>query len=74
MVQTTQSEMNEIDDPPLPYEPSQKYSSLEHLYLALDDEMAAQIRTLHQANNLPVNGKVMSDPSNVFCYLDTLTE
>jgi hypothetical protein len=33
------------DDPPLPYEPSQKYSSLENLYLALDDEMAAQIRT-----------------------------
>ncbi len=51
MVQTTQGEMSEIDDPPLAYEPSQKYSSLEHLYLALDDEMAAQIRTLHQANN-----------------------
>jgi hypothetical protein len=74
MVQTTQSEMNEIDDPPLPYEPSQKYSSLEHLYLALDDEMAAQIRTLHQANNLPVNGKVMSDTSNVFCYFARMVD
>jgi len=53
--------MNEIDDPPLPYEPSQKYSSLENLYLTLDDDMATQIRTLHQANNLPVNGKVNRD-------------
>ena len=68
MAISTQNEMNEIDNPPHPYEPSQKYGSLEHLYLTLDDEMAAQIRILHQANNLPVNGKVMSDPSNVFCY------
>ncbi len=37
MVQTTQSDMSEIDDPPLSYEPSQKYASLEHLYLALGE-------------------------------------
>src|ERR1700675_1783343 len=68
MALSTQNEMIEIDDPPLPYEPSQKYASLEHLYLVLDDDMAAHARTLHQANNLPVNGKVMSNPSEVFCY------
>jgi Domain of unknown function (DUF4868) len=68
MAVTTRNEMNEIDDPPSPYEPSQKYASIEHLYLPLDNDMAANVRALHQANNLPVNGKVMSNPSNVFCY------
>ena len=74
MVQTTQSEMSEIDNPPLSYEPSQKYASVEHLYVGLDDEMAAHVRTLHQANNLPLNGKVMSDPAGVFCYFARMVD
>jgi len=68
MAVATGEAMSEVDDPPRPYEPSQKYGGVEHLYLPLHDGMAAQIRYLHEANNLPVNGKVMSNPANIFCY------
>jgi hypothetical protein len=68
MAVATQDRMGEIDDPPLLYEPSEKYASMEHLYLPLTDDMATHVRDLHQATNLPVNGKVMSNPADIFCY------
>lgn len=74
MVIATRDRMHEIDDPPLAYEPSQKYDSVEHLYISLDDDMATHVRQLHQASNLPVNSKVMSNPSLIFCYFTRLID
>lgn len=68
MVAATRSEMAAIEKTPLLYEPSEKYGGHEHLHLPLGDQLASHIRTLHEATNLPMEAKVLSDPSNVFCY------
>lgn len=57
-----------ISRDPAEYEPSEKHGSTEHLRLPLDGELASRIRSIHEANNLPVNGRVLSDPSDVFFY------
>jgi hypothetical protein len=65
----TQHEMTRISeaDPPA-YEPSEKYGSTEYIYLPLQDEMAEEVRFIHEAKNLTVDSKALSDPSDVFCY------
>jgi hypothetical protein len=50
------------------YEPSEKYGSSEYLHLPLQDEMASQLRLIHEAKNLPVDSGVLSDPSRIYCY------
>jgi hypothetical protein len=47
MVITTREEMTEVDGKPADYDPSQKYSALEHLLLPLGDPMAAQVIKLN---------------------------
>lgn len=74
MAIATQDKMNEITETPPHYEPSEKYGSSEHLHLPLNDDLAVHVRTLHQANNLPMNGKVLSNPSNIFCYFARMTD
>ncbi len=69
MVIATRDEMIRISeaDPPV-YEPSEKYGSSEYVYLPLQNEMAEQVRFIHEAKNLPVDSKALVDPSNIFCY------
>jgi len=70
MANTTYAKMQEISnvtDSTL-YEPSEKYSSTEYLYLPINDELAATIRELHEAQNLDIDTKALSDPQNIFCY------
>jgi hypothetical protein len=50
------------------YDPSEKYASLEYVYLPLSDVLAKQMRELHQATNLPQDMGALSDPTKVFCY------
>lgn len=56
------------------YEPSEKHSSLEYLYLPVADDLSAPLRELHQAVNLPIDVEVLSEPSEVFCYFARLTD
>jgi Kiwa KwaB-like protein len=74
MVLTTQNEMDEITKVPARYDPSQKYGSIEHLHLPLDDTLASQVRALHQANNLPTDSKELENPSDVFCYFARMVD
>lgn len=57
----------DANDPPR-YEPSDKHGSTEHLYLPLSDDLAASIRELHEAINLPLDAKALATPDTVFCY------
>src|SRR6266478_62115 len=66
MVSATREQLNNMKSSR--YEPSEKYGSVEHLQLPLDDELASHVRAIHEANNLPVDAKVLYDPSRVFCY------
>jgi hypothetical protein len=74
MVTATQVKMNELGETPADYEPSEKYGSSEHLHLPLNDDLAVHVRALHQANNLPIDGKVLANPSNIFCYFARMTD
>jgi ribosomal protein L12E/L44/L45/RPP1/RPP2 len=47
---------------------------VEYLYLSLDDDLASAIRQLHEAANLPMDGRALDDPAAVFCYFARLTD
>lgn len=74
MVEATLGAMQKDEDGPGKYEPSEKHGATEYLYLPLDDDLAVSVRQLHEAVNLAVNAKALSDPTNVFCYFARLTD
>ncbi len=74
MSQTTWTAMQKQATTPTRYEPSEKYASCEHVYLPLTDHLAARMRDLHTANNLPTDGHALGSPSEVFCYFARFTD
>jgi hypothetical protein len=74
MVAATWEAMQKDDDGPVKYEPSEKYGGTEHLYLPLDDDLAAVVRDLHEAANLPLDVRALDDPAKVFCYFARMTD
>jgi hypothetical protein len=68
MAQTTEAIMQKNASAPTLYEPSEKYGSSEYLYLPLDDNMASEIRLLHEAVNLDIDIGALLDHDNIFCY------
>lgn len=74
MVISTRDEMNNIESDPAVYEPSEKHGSAEYVYLSLEDEMAKQMKFIHEAKNLPVDSGVLSEPAEVFCYFARMTD
>jgi hypothetical protein len=74
MVAVTWEAMQNDPDGPARYEPSEKHGGTEYLYLPLDDDLAASVRELHEAANLPLNSHALDDPGDVFCYFARLTD
>lgn len=74
MVHATWQAMQQNEDRPTKYEPSDKHGSVEYLYLPLADDMAAGVRNLHRAVNLPIDATALTIPSDVFCYFARLTD
>lgn len=74
MTQATWQAMQQNEDGPTKYEPSDKHGSVEWLYLPLADDMAAGVRDLHQAVNLPMDAAALTSPADVFCYFVRLTD
>ena len=74
MAQATWQAMQQDEDGPTKYEPSDKHGSVEYLYLPLADDMAASVRDLHQTENLPINAAALTAPGEVFCYFARLTD
>lgn len=74
MVQATWSAMQNAEDGPARYEPSEKYGSTDRLFLPLEDSLATSVRELHEAQNLFPDAEPLSDPSAVFCYFARLTD
>ena len=56
------------------YEPSEKYSACEPVYLPLEDEMAERMRNLHNAVNLRVDQNALDDTEAMFCYFAKFTD
>lgn len=74
IVQATWQAMQLCEDGPTKYEPSDKHSSIEYLYLSLNDDMASGVRDLHQAANLPIDAAALTAPNDVFCYFVRLID
>lgn len=74
MLRATWSSLQESQDGPTAYEPSEKYGTTEYVYLPLQDPLAQSMRELHEAANLPVNTAVLDDPNGIFCYFARLTD
>lgn len=74
MTQATWQTMQQDEDGPTKYEPSDKHASIEYLYLPLADDLAAGVRDLHQAVNLPLDTAALTAPADVFCYFVRLTD
>ena len=70
---TWQAMRKDADDPPR-YEPSEKHGSTEYLHLPLNDDLAASIRKLHEAANLPLDTDALADSTTVFCYFARVTD
>jgi hypothetical protein len=68
MAGATWAAMQEQTDTPARYEPSEKHAGIEYLYLPLADDLAASMRELHEANNLPYDALALNNPKNVFGY------
>ncbi len=74
MVQATWNALHNCEDGLAQYDPSEQYGSRECLYLPLEHEMAAVIKTLHEAANLPTNSRALNNPLNIFCYFARFTD
>lgn len=74
MANITWNGMEASEDGPKKYEPSEKHAATEYLYLPLDDEMAASIRSLHQTANLDIDTSALTEPGDVFCYFARFTD
>jgi hypothetical protein len=70
----TWAAMRALSEDPPKYEPAEKHSSTEYVYLPLADDLVEPLRNLHQATNLPIDATALSDPSQVFCYFVRLTD
>jgi hypothetical protein len=74
MVAATWDAMNKDTNGPAKYEPSDKHAGTEYLYLPLNVDLAASVRELHGAANLPLDAHALADPSKVFCYFVRMTD
>lgn len=74
MVAATRNEMKKVAKDSVLYDPSEKHAGKENLHLALGDELAANVRTIHEANNLAIEPNALSNPSDVFCYFGRLSD
>lgn len=74
VVQTTWQMMRENIQEPAKYEPSEKYESVEYLYLDINDPLATLLCMLHEANNLQLNANALRNPTEITCYFARLTD
>lgn len=74
MVQATWQAMQDDEDGPTPYEPSEKHATTEYLTVSLDDDLAEAIRQLHEAAMLDFASDALAEPGHLFCYFARLTD
>src|SRR5260370_473313 len=74
MVVTTRDELKQAGEQAHLYEPSEKHSGKENLRLPLNDDFAANIRAIHEANNMLTEPSALANPENVFCYFARMSD
>ena len=74
MVTTTWQMMGQNAEEPALYEPSEKYGSIEYVYLEADNPMATRLLDIHKSNNLSINIDAMEDLEMLSFYFARLTD
>jgi hypothetical protein len=74
MAQDTLSAMKTISDEAELYEPSEKYSSCEHVYLPLSHDLSERLKNLHDAGNIDPDQAAFEDMDATFCYFARLVD
>ena len=74
MALATWDAMQKLTNEPVRYEPSEKHSGCEHVYLPLEDELAVRMRNLHEAVNLDIDQNALDDSDAIFCYFARFTD
>lgn len=74
MALATWKSMQNLTNDPFRYEPSEKYSGCEHVYLPLDDDLAVRMRNLHEAVNLDIDQDALDNTEAIFCYFARFTD
>ena len=74
MVQSTWTAMQKDESGPAQYQPSEKHSGTEYLFVYPGDELDTGVRDLHEADNLPVDTNALDEPTNIFCYFVRLRD
>lgn len=74
MAETTWNAIQESGNTPPMYDPSEKYTSTEPLYLPLSHQLAERMRHLYTAANLSIDGGALASPNEVFCYFARFTD
>src|SRR5579859_6843966 len=52
----------EAESSPVEFEAGEKYSATEYVYIKLTDDLAARMRQVHEAMNMPTDPKSLSKP------------
>ena len=68
IVTATCQKMERNPEPPLTFDPAEKYASEEYLTLPIDNDLALPLRTLHQTSNLPITNDALTWITKSFCY------
>jgi hypothetical protein len=71
MAENTWNVMQSGDDPE-EYQPSEKHTSQEYVFVAIDSELAMRIKNLHQATNLSLNAIALENPETILCYFSRM--
>lgn len=74
MAAATWQAMQDLTNEPVRYEPSEKHSGCEHVYLPLEDDLAVRMRNLHEAENLEIDQDALDDFEAIFCYFARFTD
>jgi len=56
------------------YEPSEKYESIEYVYIPLDSELASTMRTLHEAQNIQIKSNALEETDKMYFYFARLID
>ncbi len=73
MLRATWTAMRQ-QEPPALYQPSEKYSSTEYLYVKNNSDLATVCQQLHSADNLPINTNALRNVDGIRCYFAQFTD
>lgn len=74
MVRETQNAMESQSETPETYQPSEKYAAIEYLILSLNDDLVADLKALHDAENLPEDESAFNQINECFAYFAKFTD